>query len=235
MLCARSKWWDRMPDATVVVTGTATEIGKTWLAARLARTLRAEGVEVAARKPVMSFDPSDERTDARILSEAGGESETLVCPPHRRYERAMAPPMAADALGRPRISIEDLVDELGLPPSGVALVEGVGGVRSPLAHDGDTISLIERVDPDYVIVVAPAGLGAINDVLTTRDTLGDGRPLIFFLNRFDTSDDIHVRNLAWLRDRESVPLAVTTRRVAGCILKLLPNNLDRHARTMEVQ
>ena len=224
-----------MPDATVVVTGTATEIGKTWLAARLAGELRAVGIEVAARKPVMSFDASDETNDARILAEASGESETLVCPEHRRYERAMAPPMAADALGRPRIAVEHLVDELNLPSSGVALIEGVGGVRSPLAHDGDTISLIESVDPDYVIVVAPAGLGAINDVLTTRESLGDRRPVIFFLNRFDTSDDINVRNLAWLRDREGVPLAVTTRRVARCILKLLPTTLDRHARTMEVQ
>lgn len=224
-----------MPDATVVVTGTATEIGKTWLTARVAEALRADGVDVAARKPVMSFDASDETNDARLLAAATGESETRVTPSHRRYELPMAPPMAADALGRPHIAIDELVAELDLPPSGVALIEGVGGVRSPLAHDGDTISLIERLEPDYVVVVGPAGLGAINDVLTTRDVLEKRWPLIVFLNRLDPSNDIHVRNLAWLRDRESVPLAVTPRRVARCIAKLLPTTLGPHVSTMEVQ
>ncbi|MDQ4096176.1 MAG: dethiobiotin synthase [Actinomycetota bacterium] len=222
-------------DATVVVSGTGTEVGKTWLAARLARMLRTEGISVAARKPVMSFDSSDATTDALVLASATGERDDTVCPPHRRYELAMAPPMAADALERPRIALDDLVDELELPSTGVSLIEGVGGLRSPLAHDGDTLSLVERVEPDYVVVVAPAGLGAINDVLTTRDALTDEWPLIVFLNRFDTSDDIHLRNLAWLRDRESIPLAITPRRIARCIAKLLPTTLDPDTRTMEVQ
>lgn len=224
-----------MPDAVIVVTGTATEIGKTWLTAELARRLRAEGVSVAARKPVMSFDPDDATNDARILAAASGEVETSVCPAHRRYEKAMAPPMAADVLGRPRITIDELVGELDLLDHGVALVEGVGGVRSPLAHDGDTISLVERLNPDYVVVVAPSGLGAINDVLTTRDSLGGRWPLIVFLNHFDSADDLHTRNLAWLRDEESVPLAVTPGRVARCVLKLRPNTLGSRAQTVEAQ
>ena len=224
-----------MPDALAIVTGTATEIGKTWLTAEVARAIRSAGVEVAARKPVMSFDPADETTDARVLAEATGEDENIVCRPHRRLEVPMAPPMAADVLGRGRLTVDDLVDELALPERGIALVEGVGGLRSPLAHDGDTLSLVERLDPDYVVIVAPSGLGAINDILTTRDALASRAPLIVFLNRFDPADDLHARNLAWLRDNEKVPLAVTPHRVARCLLKLLPNNLDDHARTMEVQ
>lgn len=224
-----------MPDALVVVTGTATEVGKTWLTARVASVLRAQGTEVAARKPVMSFDPAEETNDAQVLAQATGEEETTICPPHRRYGVAMAPPMAADVLKRPRLKMNELVDELHLPDRGVALVEGVGGVRSPLAHDGDTISLTERLNPSYVVVVAPSGLGAINDVLTTRDSLGDRWPLIVFLNRFDASDNLHARNLAWLRDEESVPLAVTPQRVARCILESRPNTLGPQVHKVEVQ
>ncbi len=143
--------------------------------------------------------------------------------------------MAADALGRPRLHLDELLDELNLPSSGVALVEGVGGVRSPLAHDGDTIALAEKLEPDYVVLVAPSGLGAVNDVLTSRDSLAGRWPLIVFLNRFDPKDPIHRRNLAWLRDREHLSLAVTPERIAQCILKLHPNTLGSHARTVEVQ
>lgn len=224
-----------MPDALAVVTGTATEIGKTWLTAEVARSIREASIDVAARKPVMSFDVGDATTDAQILAEATGEDESVVCPEHRRYALPMAPPMAADALGRDRLAVDDLVGELALPERGVALVEGVGGLRSPLAHDGDTLSLIDRLDPDYVVIVAPSGLGAINDVLTTRDSLAGRSPIIVFLNRFDPRDSLHVRNLSWLRDNEKVPLAVTPQRIARCMLKLLPNNLGAHDRIVEVQ
>lgn len=45
------------PQRLIVVVGTRTEVGKTWVTARLLRDLRASGRHVAARKPVQSFDP----------------------------------------------------------------------------------------------------------------------------------------------------------------------------------
>ena len=84
------------PRKLVVVAGTGTEIGKTWVAARLARDLRATGYEVIARKPAQSFDPGDSSTDAHVLAAATGEEPSMVCPRHRWYPAAMAPPMAAD-------------------------------------------------------------------------------------------------------------------------------------------
>ncbi|MDQ4145716.1 MAG: hypothetical protein M3198_18625, partial [Actinomycetota bacterium] len=70
-----------MPDALVVFTGTGTEVGKTWLAAKVAEQVRSAGADVCARKPVMSFDPADETTDAQILAAATREDERVVCPP----------------------------------------------------------------------------------------------------------------------------------------------------------
>lgn len=223
-----------MPDRLVVIGGTSTEVGKTWLAATLIRKLRANGHRVAVRKPVMSFASDDDPTDAQVLAAASGESEHVVCPAHRRYELAMAPPMAADALGRPSIGIADLVAELDLPPDGIALVEGVGGVRSPLAHDGDTRSLCEQLQPDIVVVVTPSGLGAINDVLTSVDALGVGTPLVVFFNHFDPTDDVHRRNLLWLRERERIRVAVTIDELTRH-LEALPNNLGVPVRQVEVR
>jgi len=187
----------------IVVTGTATEIGKTWVAARLLRELRAEGFSVAARKPAQSFDPDDAFTDAHLLGDATGESATDVCPRHRWFPVPMAPPMAADSLGRPPFTIAELAAEITwpVPAPDIAMVECAGGVRSPHAIDGDAISLIEELQPDLVLLVADAGLGTINSVRLSLEAIDHGSHVatpIVVLNRYDPSVERHRRNREWL-------------------------------------
>jgi dethiobiotin synthetase len=184
----------------VVVTATNTGIGKTWLAERVIERLRAAGDVVAVRKPVQSFDPADGATDADLLARASGEPRARVCPPHRSYELPMAPPMAAAALGRPPFSIADLVREMDMPETEVVVVEGVGGPASPLADDGDTVALAHAVGADSVLVVAPSGLGAINDVRLSSAAFAPLQ-VIVFLNRFDANNELHRANRAWLGGR----------------------------------
>ncbi len=188
----------------VAVVGTGTDVGKTWVAAHILRDLRAAGTHVAARKPAQSFEPDDDPAgrDAAVLGAASGEAPEQVCPPHRWYEVAMAPPMAAEVLGRPPFTIEDLASELRWPSDAVevGLVETAGGVRSPLAADGDAVSLCQELTPDLLVLVADAGLGTINAVRLTTEALRIvGVPLVVVLNRFDASVDLHVRNRSWLR------------------------------------
>ena len=213
-----------MPDKTIFVTGTNTEVGKTWLTARLASILRSRGLEVAARKPVMSFHPSDGTTDARELAAATGELEEIVCPPHRRYELPLAPPMAADALGKAPYSVTELISELDLPSTGIALIEGVGGPRSPLASDGDSVAFLHIFDPHEVILVAETRLGVINDVLTSCDAIG--RDVVVFLNRFSASDDLHERTLSWLREESGLKVFTDLEALADEVQRATPNNLD---------
>jgi dethiobiotin synthetase len=188
------------PERLVVVAGTGTGVGKTWVACRLARALRRRGLIVAARKPAQSYDAADDLsdTDAARLAHATGDHPRAVCPQHRWYPVAMAPPMAAEALGRRPFTVADLVAETAWPEAvGVGLVETAGGVRSPLAADGDTVALAAALRPDRVVLVADAGLGAINDVRLAGAVL-DRWPVTVALNRFDPADDLHVRNLEWL-------------------------------------
>lgn len=191
------------PRRLIVVAGTATEIGKTWVAARLLRELRAEGRDVAARKPVQSFDPDDALTDAHHLGDASGEAATDVCPRHRWLPIPMAPPMAADSLGRPPFTIADLAAEITwpVPAPDIGIVECVGGVRSPHASDGDAISLIEELQPDLLLLVADAGLGTVNAVRLSLEAIDRGAHVatpIVVLNRFDPTDELHRRNRDWL-------------------------------------
>jgi dethiobiotin synthetase len=191
------------------VVGTGTDIGKTWVAARLLTQLGAAGLQVAARKPAQSFDPDDDPAgrDAAVLGAATAEPPEQVCPPHRWYETAMAPPMAAESLGRPPFTIGDLTAELVWPPRpvDVGLVETAGGVRSPLAADGDCLDYCVALAPDRVVLVADAGLGTINAVRLSADVLASlSVPTVVVLNRFDAGAELQQRNLRWLRGRNAL-------------------------------
>ena len=204
----RSRMSSAVPDLTIVVTGTDTEVGKTWLTVELALALQERGAPVAIRKPVQSFDPGERTTDADILAEASGEDPIAVCPGHRRYPLAMAPPMAADALGGPQLRLHELVEEMDLPSEGVALVEGVGGACSPLAHDADNVDLAHTLDADLVVLVSQAGLGTINSVRLASIALG-GLPTVVYLNRFDPADTLHAANGSWLTEVDGLDVATS--------------------------
>ena len=210
------------PRHLVLVVGTGTDIGKTWVSARVLSTLRAAGVTVAARKPAQSFDPGADPAslDSALLGAATGEPSELVCRPSRWYEVAMAPPMAADMLGRDSFTVAELVEEVSWPPShvDVGLVESAGGVRSPQTHDGDAVALMRALAPDVVLLVADAGLGTINAVRLSAGALADGAgadagvegavvgglKIVVVLNRFDGHNDLHERNRRWLADRDNM-------------------------------
>jgi dethiobiotin synthetase len=204
----------------VLVAGTGTEIGKTYVAARVAATLREHRVTVLARKPVQSFAPDDTSpTDADVLAAVTGEDPHAVCPKQRWLPRAMAPPMAADALDLPPFEIADLVAEITAtaPPRAIVLVESAGGVRSPLADDGDTIALAGVLQPALVLLVADAELGTINLVRLGVDALAPHR-VVVYLNRFDAGDELHARNRDWLVTRHGLEVVTDPEAVAAMLV-----------------
>ena len=198
------------PAALIAVAGVATEIGKTWVTARIVDILRGRGFSVSARKPVQSYTLAElGATDAEVLAAATGEQPQAVCPPHRWYPVPLAPPLAATASGEVPPRLAELLAELRWPTPApdFGFVETVGGVRSPLADDGDCRDLLRALDPDGVLLVAGADLGAINAVRLAADALA-GPPLVVFCNWYLPGDDVHRRNLAWLTERDG--LAVET-------------------------
>jgi dethiobiotin synthetase len=201
------------PGLVVVVAGTATEVGKTWVAASVLELARGRGLTVAARKPVQSFSPGDPTTDAIRLAAASGEPPSVVCPESRSYAAPMAPPMAAAALGRPRLALDLVVSELhGSWPAGgcdLALVEGAGGVASPLVDDGHTGDLARSLGADLVVLVADPALGVINSVRLSVPALAPVS-VVVHLNRYEPADDLHRRNAAWLGERDGFLVTTTT-------------------------
>jgi dethiobiotin synthetase len=205
------------PARLIGILGTNTEVGKTWVAAQLLATLKLRGVRVSARKPVQSYGPDDINTDAARLAGASGEDVADICPAHRCYPLAMAPPMAASALGRGPVRMHEILDEIRWPADvDIGFVETVGGARSPLAGDCDSLQLLQKLEVDELLLVADAGLGTINSVRLTMAAIG-AVPTLVYLNRFDPEQEVHELNRRWLIEQDGLNVIVDLRSLASAI------------------
>jgi len=156
------------------VTGTDTGVGKTHVAACIARSLAAGGVRVGVYKPVASgcvrVDGALFSDDAASLWKAAGCPGDLaaVCP--QRFAAPLAPPLAARAEGR---QIDAVLLRSGLQywldRADLVLVEGVGGLMSPLS-DTDFVADLAYDFGFPLLVVAANALGVINQTLQTLIT-----------------------------------------------------------------
>ena len=152
-------------------TGTDTDVGKTYVAGLTIAELRHSGRCVAAYKPVASgcHEESGELVsgDAIALWEATGRRDDLrdVCP--QRFRAPLAPPAAA-ALEGQRVCEERMTLGFAKVARGAdcVVVEGAGGLFSPLSEDMFNADLARRLGGDLVIV-APNRLGVIHQVLVT--------------------------------------------------------------------
>jgi dethiobiotin synthetase len=155
-------------------TGTGTGVGKTYVAGLVARALRESGKRVGVYKPVASgCELRDGRLvspDALALWTAAGQPGTLdsVCP--QLFAAPLAPHLAARAEGR-RVNAPQLRSgiEYCRTTSDFVLVEGVGGLMSPLSADDYNAALAEEFGYP-LIVVAANELGVINATLQTLIT-----------------------------------------------------------------
>jgi dethiobiotin synthetase len=155
------------------VTGTGTEVGKTMVAAALARTAAASGERVAVFKPAVSgLDDVDEgRADHQLLRQASGsaQSEEEIAP--YRYGGALSPHLAAELAGE-RIDPERLRVAAGAAAarSDLLVCEGVGGFLVPLAP-GYLIRDLARDLGLPVVIAASPRLGTINHTMLTAEAV----------------------------------------------------------------
>ena len=149
----------------VLVTGTGTGVGKTAVAAGLARLLRRRGIDVGVMKPAATGVPPDE--DADLLRAASGADDALDLVSPIRLRDPLAPAVAADREGR--VPDPDAVRRAFATIAGrhaVTVVEGVGGLLVPIAW-GWTVADLARDLGLPLVVVAPAGLGTLNHAALT--------------------------------------------------------------------
>jgi dethiobiotin synthetase len=157
--------------SALFVTGTGTDIGKTFVSAALLRALTAQGLTIEVSKPVVSgFDlNSPAGSDPAELLQAIGQpvtTETLTLVSPWQFAAPLSPPLAARLEGRQldfKPVLEHCRDRVaaGRP----LLIEGAGGVMSPLSDDSTMLDLAAGLSLP-VLLVAGSYLGTISHTLT---------------------------------------------------------------------
>lgn len=159
----------------IFVTGTGTEIGKTYVAGLLVKKLHEAGEKSAYYKAAMSGNDKDADGnlipgDAKFVKELGGIDQDLNEMCHYIYEKAYSPHLAAQIEGNP-VNLDYVVEKLrGLEKKyDYITLEGSGGILCPLRFDDEEIYLEDFVKKANLssIIVADAGLGTINNVVLT--------------------------------------------------------------------
>ena len=214
------------------ITGTNTGVGKTHVAAMIARSLVASGYKVGVYKPVASgcgrVNDSLVAEDAQILWKAAGcpGEFSRVCP--QCFAAPLAPPQAAAAEGR---SVDQALLRSGLSywtqTSDIVLVEGAGGLMSPLSDDDYNADLAQDLKFPLVVVAANE-LGTINATLQTLITARAVAPQLpiagIVLTQTESREDDPsvMSNPTELAKRSDAPLLATI----GYRQQDLPNDLD---------
>jgi dethiobiotin synthetase len=161
----------------IFITGSGTDVGKTFVGASLIRHLRQMGRSVEAIKPVVSgFDPDQPAaSDPGILLQALGFPVTLqnierISP--WRFRAAISPDLAARREGR-RIDVDDVVAFCKSAIEDrreILLVEGVGGIMVPLDEQRTILDVMMALQLPLILVVG-SYLGTISHTLTALDAL----------------------------------------------------------------
>ncbi|WP_024850294.1 dethiobiotin synthase [Hydrogenovibrio kuenenii] len=157
------------------ITGTDTEIGKTFVTGSIGHTLHQANIAATPRKPVASgcitqADGSLISEDALFLQSSFKTPDSLeqICP--YLFEQAVSPKLAMELNNSP-LSISDLAVNCRITNNDdIVFVEGAGGFYSPLAMDGLNADLAVMLGHPVILVVGDR-LGCINHALLTIEAI----------------------------------------------------------------
>lgn len=161
----------------IFITGTGTDIGKTYVTGLIVKKLDQAGCKPAYYKAAMSGnnrrpDGSLIPGDALFVKECAGIEQDLDSMCHYVYENAYSPHLASRIEGHP---VEMQVVRQGfyslVPQYDYITVEGSGGILCPICFDEAKIQLEDIIKDLHLscIMIADAGLGTINNVVLTYE------------------------------------------------------------------
>lgn len=173
-----------LSNRRLFVTGTNTEVGKTFYACHLLRELEAAGYRTTAIKPVateaLHTADGDRNQDALNLMAAMTEDMPYEHINPALFTPPIAPHIAAQEVGV-RLSVKDIAAACQpalSTPADVCVIEGAGGWLVPLNDKEILADLAEELNAGIIVVVAMQ-LGCLNHaLLTVADIQRRGLPLV---------------------------------------------------------
>ena len=191
------------------ITGTDTEVGKTFTTCALLHRLHSDGIKALGMKPVAAgTDSHGQNGDVEALIAASGVNAPRELVNPYLFRPPIAPHIAAAIEGR-EIDIAHIVRsfETLQEMADAVLVEGVGGFCVPLGPHSDSADLAEQLGLSVILVVGMR-LGCINHALLTQQAIAaHGLKLAGWVaNRTDPAMSRFDENLAALTARIKAPL-----------------------------
>ncbi|KAF0812849.1 ATP-dependent dethiobiotin synthetase BioD 1 [Andreprevotia sp. IGB-42] len=194
------------------ITGTDTEVGKTVATCQLLRALAAQGLRVAAMKPVASGcewrDGALWNSDVAAHAAAVNVSVPAGCASPYRFEPAISPHLAAREAG----VVVDMPHLLACADQlagrcDVLLIEGAGGWFAPLSDEASMADLARQLAAPVILVVG-LRLGCINHALLSAAAIrASGLPLAGWIaNHIDPAMARVDENLNYLALHLNAPL-----------------------------
>lgn len=204
------------------VTGTGTDVGKTYVTALLVKALHGAGKNAAYYKAAMSGNEADASGalipgDARFVQKTAGLSQPLntMCP--YVYKAAVSPHLASRWEGHP---VETAVVKESFQrvcaSHDYVTVEGSGGILCPLRWDEEKLWLEDVICTLHLssILVASACLGTINStVLTTYYMQSKNLPLKgLIFNDYHPGNAMEEDNIAMCAELSGLPVLAKVQR-----------------------
>ncbi|MBQ9696775.1 MAG: dethiobiotin synthase [Oscillospiraceae bacterium] len=198
------------------ITGTGTDVGKTYVTALIVRRLYEAGFHAAYFKAAVSGNDRDTNGnlipgDAQWVRQISGSQQPLetMCP--YIYETAVSPHLASRLEGNP-VSLERvrMCYEQVCASHDYVTVEGSGGIVCPIRYDSQHILLEDIVKALQLpcLIVADAGLGTINHVVLTAEYLKSRNIQVqgIILNHFHPRDSMEEDNRFMCTELTGIPV-----------------------------
>ena len=193
-----------------LITGTDTDVGKTWFMLRLAELLKEHKFKSHFLKPVESGceEPNNDiiAKDATKFSKLEGTSLTSIC---KFMFKAYASPPRAAKLENKNIELNEILDFINEKKiednNCFNLIEGCGGFFSPIANNKLTSDMAIKLNLPVILVVNNT-LGCINHTLLTIKAIENLSLSIKFIILNDLSKNIPLDNFNELSEFTSIPI-----------------------------
>jgi len=195
----------------VFITGSGTNVGKTYLTCSLIDLIIKKGFKVSPYKPIETgckkvrnkLIPNDSKKFYKLVNK---DIDIELINPYR-FQQPISPNRAIQ-LSKKKVNIKNYIEKMKkLPKNDFFIIEGAGGLCSPISTDGLNIDLIKKINLKTILVVKDE-IGAINNTLLNIEILKKYKisVIAIILNRIILKQPVGMNNLLEIRSYTTIPI-----------------------------
>ncbi|MEI0476701.1 dethiobiotin synthase [Brachyspira pulli] len=192
------------------ITGTGTDVGKTYVSALIAKQLKDDGLNIGYYKAALSGSNEITDSDAWYVKEKANLTDSYDEMVSYTYKHAYSPHLASQIEGNPveMKVIKEAYKDISKRHD-YMIVEGSGGIICPIRYDKDKKIFLEDIIKELDIpsvIIADAGLGTINSTVLTIEYMMKRKLKIngVILNKFEISNVMHEDNKQMIEEMTDI-------------------------------